>query len=226
MNQIKVELQEVYGKDRDIANAAWTSSLDYIKKQTRTDEDVKRIINMLADQGHSTPFESVIFKFWIKLPIVADRQLMTHRLQSANGLSGRYRTVPNEFLLPPNDVISIATKVNSSIISDYENHCKWANEVYEATLSNAKQAEKNKLITNDEYKRLREFYRGVLPQNNMTERVTIMNLRSWCNFYRLRSANNAQPEIQYIAKEMLALIKNNDSIKLTIEALEKNNWKI
>ena len=75
--EIKVELQGVFGDDRWIAEAAWTSSLKQENKALRTDEDVKRVINLLANEKHSVPFESVVFRFWIRMPISTDRQLFT-----------------------------------------------------------------------------------------------------------------------------------------------------
>lgn len=234
---IKVELQNVFGTDRQVAEAAWTSSLDYQKKQTRTDEDVKRVVNMLADSKHSTPFESIIFRFWIKMPVQTDRQFMTHRLQSTSGMSGRYRTMPNEFLQMPDDVYEISSKaLNASydggwssredIIANYHYMCEAANDSYKEVIEFLKESEKSKVITNLEFKRAREFYRGMLPQNNMTERVSIMNLRAFCNFIKLRNSLHAQPEIRKVAELMLEQVKQNPEIKVSIEALEKNNWNI
>jgi thymidylate synthase ThyX len=201
--QIKVELQETMGGDRSIAEAAWTSSLDYQKKQSRTDEDVKRVVEMLATARHSTPFESIILRFWIKMPIAIDRQFMTHRLQSASGMSGRYRTMPSEYLDIPDDVMDICNMIPTSgsyqlpdgkgtiygmddFVERYYQACEVANNSYSQMNLIAKDAEKLGHITNTQYKRFREFMRGMLPQHNMTERVSIMNLRAFSNFQKTR----------------------------------------
>lgn len=228
INQIKVELQEWLGTDKSIAEAAWTSSLTKQGKDKRTAEDVKRVVQMLANDGHSTPFESIVLRFWIKLPITADRQHVTHRIATHNGMSGRYRTMPDEWLQTPQDVLSIGEKAWSGqrYDLDYEHFCHAANNWYRKTLESLKDAEKAGNITNDEYKRAREFYRGVLPQNNMTERLTIMNLRSFANYQKLRNKPNAQPEIQDIARQMLEQVKLKDVAPVAIEWLEKNDWKI
>jgi len=113
MDQIKVELQDFMGGDRAIAEAAWTSSKDNQNRTNRPEEDVARVVNMLADYKHSVPFESVIFRFWIRMPIAVDRQFMTHRIGSHSGMSGRYRTMPSEFLDVPKDVYNILSKVPS-----------------------------------------------------------------------------------------------------------------
>jgi flavin-dependent thymidylate synthase len=224
---IEVELQEYMGSDRSIAESAWTSSFDRQKKNTRTEEDVVRIINMLADSGHSVPFESVIFKFWISLPIQTDRQHMTHRIMSHSGLSGRYRTMPNKWLSVPDDIFEIADKVGDiSIEKEYSDLCATANDWYRDKVELFRSYEKIGTITNGEFKRLREFFRGVLPLNNMTERVTVTNLRSFANYYKLRSSPHAQPEIQKIANLMLSKIKNRNICPAAIEALSRNNWVI
>lgn len=228
-DQIKVELQDSMGTDRSISDAAWTSSLDYQKKKNRTEEDVRRVINMLADNRHSTPFESVIFRFWIKMPIQTDRQHMTHRLQSASGMSGRYRTMPNEWLKEPEDVLDIVQKISGAslgFIDQYDSVCENANDLYQYMIQYLKEDVKNNLITNDEFKRLREFYRGMLPQNNMTERVSIFNLRSFANYQKLRNTTHAQPEIRYVAELMLKEVIDKNVCPIAIEALIRNGWNI
>lgn len=230
MNQIKVELQEYMGNDRSIAESAWTSSLDYQKKKIKTDNDVEKIIKMLVINKHSTPFESIVFKFWIKMPIQTDRQHMTHRIASHNGMSGRYRTMPNDWLNASQDIENICEKVFNTNgilhIFEYNKLCETANTFYNRSILAYKDAEKNNKITNKEYKRLREFFRGVLPQNNMTERVTIMNLRSFSNYQKLRNSEHAQPEIQQVAKLMLEEIKKHNICPIVLNALESNNWEI
>lgn len=228
MSQIKVELQEFMGSDRAIAEAAWTSSLSLEAKERRSDADVERIVNILADSGHSTPFESVVLRFWIKMPISTDRQHMTHRIASHNGMSGRYRTMPDEWLDPPDDIMRF-TGQNYSLscfIDEYERLCQAANEWYRKTLAQLKEDETRGWITNADYKRLREFFRGVLPQNNMTERTTIFNLRSFANYQRLRNDSHAQPEIQEVARQMLKAVEDSKVAPLALAALKRNGWRI
>jgi thymidylate synthase (FAD) len=240
--QIQVELQDVMGSDRAIAEAAWTSSLTYNSKKLRSDEDVARIVERLANDRHSTPFESVIFRWWIKMPIAIDRQYVTHRLQSMSGLSGRYRRMPTEYLVMADDVMEISQKlpkvdqykcIDGSIIYgerdgllEYIKVCERANNSYSGLTSIAQNEYKLGNITEAEYKRFREFIRGMLPQHNMTERVAIINLRSWSNFIKLRSSPHAQPEIRQVAELMLKKAKESNVCPVALAALEKNNWII
>ncbi len=247
-DQIKVELQEWMGSDRSIATAAWTSSSTLQSKELKTDEDVKRIlsevltkpINTIEDclHQHASPFEAVHLRFWIKLPISIDRQHMTHRIASHNGMSGRYRTMPYEYLDIPEDVESIIEKLDNKItwpnptqtkifpMEEYIDICEQANNFYNAFCTSIKELEKKKKITNSEMKRLREFFRGVLPQHNMTERVTLINLRSFANYQKLRNSKFAQPEIRQIAEMMLEEVKKANICPIAIEILERNSWMI
>lgn len=235
--QIKVELQSFMGNDREIANSAWTSSTLLENKTTKTDEQVTDLVKRLAKDGHSTPFESVVLRFWIKMPIQTDRQFMSHRIQSTSGMSGRYRTMPSDFLQVPEDINDIVFKSFNTnetllttrqrqVLKEYNNICENANYWYKETLKHLKEAEKENKISNNEYKRAREFFRGVLPQNNMTERISIMNLRAFANFIRLRLSPHAQPEIQEVAKQMLQAVKDANIAPEAIKALESINWRI
>lgn len=226
-DQILVELQDYLGSDKSIADAAWTSSTEFIDKQAKTDADVSRIVNMLADAKHSVPFESVVFRFWIRLPIALDRQHMTHRIASHSGMSGRYRTMPSDYLHVPTDVDNIAKKAGYITYSDdYNTLCTNSNEWYTLSMYNLKKNRDDGVITNDEYKRIREFSRGVLPQHNMTERVTVINLRSFANYYKLRSKSDAQPEIQTIATKMFNAILENNVCPIAMDSLSRNGWII
>lgn len=239
MNQIQVELQGSFGSDRVIAESAWTSSTTYQGKQKRTDEDVERVVRMLIQQKHSVPIESVVFRFWMRVPIQTDRQIVTHRVASHcsnSGMSGRYRTMPSEYLDMPEDVEGIIQKFKCiydnelkteiDLFEQYYNACESVNELYKQSIKSAKEAEKSGLISNQEYKRFREFYRGILPQNNMTERVTIMNLRSFANFQKLRNSEYAQPEIRHVAQLMLDEVKKSGVCPIALDELEKNGWNI
>jgi len=231
MDQIKLELQGVFGNDKQIAEAAWTSSTTYEGKELKNESDVSRVVNMLADSKHSVPFESVVFRFWMKIPITTDRQVVTHRIASHSGMSGRYRTMPDEFLEMPMDVLDILYKGLGTVQSlffeqSYQKLAQEANWMYRELLTELKEVEQKGILTNTEYKRAREFYRGILPQNNMTERVTVINLRSFANFVKLRDKPEAQPEIRYLAQLMLDAVKASNTCPIALAALERNNWSI
>lgn len=220
------------GSDRSIANAAWTSSYDKDKRDDRPDEQVERVVKQLATNRHSTPFESVVFRFWFKWPIYVDREHMTHRIASHNGLSARYRTLPTEWYMPPDDVLKIVDKVSgplnkrSAFEFAYDNLCKQSFEFYNAVLADFKKKEQDGEISNDEYKRVRESVRGVLPIASMVERTTVMNLRSFANYQKVRNSEYAQPEIRYAAQLMLEEVRKANVCPVAIDALAERGWDI
>lgn len=225
---IHVELQEHMGSDRSIANSAWTSSYDLQKREDRTDEDVDRVVSMCAKNGHGTPFEAVVFRFWLRMPIFTDRQHMTHRIASHNGLSGRYRTMPTDYFLVPDDVQEILSRweAGKDIQKDYDRVCSEVMTSYGQWIVGLKEARDEGVIDANEYKRVREVVRGAVPTSGMIERTTIMNLRSFANYIKLRADSHAQPEIQYVAKEMLRQVKEQKICPVAIEGLEKRGWDI
>jgi len=231
--QIQVQLIDTMGSDRGIAETAWTSSLDQDKKQNRTEEEVKRVINLMANGSHGTPFESVIFKFWMRIPIFTDRQVVTHRIASHNGLSGRYRTLPSDYYSIPDDVKEMMKRVETvspPISNQLTNNLEFMHDAaiaaYNDMIYFSKQAQDAGIITNKEYKRVREIARGVVPTGGMTERTTIFNLRSFANYQKLRNSDHAQPEIRHVAKLMLNCVKEKNVCPIAISALEAKGWVI
>ena len=233
MSQILVELQEFMGSDASIANAAWTSTYDKARREDKYDdaEKIVSIVPKLIKDGHGTPIESVILRFWIRMPIFTDRQHMTHRIASHNGLSGRYRTMPLDWFEVPFDVNMILAKASapkqSLVLSElYRESCTKATLNYSISIDLLKQAEKADRITNQEFKRAREVLRGQLPTSGMVERTTIMNLRSFANYQFQRNSDHAQPEIKMVAQLMLEEVKKANVAPIAIKTLEEIGWKL
>lgn len=232
--KILVELQSWMGDDAAVANAAWTSTYDKDRREDKYDdaEKIKQLVPRLIRDGHSTPVESVVLRFWIRMPIFTDRQHMTHRIASHNGLSGRYRTLPEDWFPLPQDCIDIINRssenhnMGQNIAQDYDQVCSRANTFYKTQLEMLRMAEKAGKITNAEYKRVREVLRGVLPTAGMVERTTIFNMRSFANYQRLRNSDHAQPEIRYVAEMMLNEVKAANVAPVTLATLEEIGWRI
>lgn len=243
MSQIIVELQEFMGSDASIANAAWTSTYDKDRREDKYDDaqKVAEIVPRLIKDGHGTPIESVVLRFWIRMPIYTDRQHCTHRIASHNGLSGRYRTMPLDYFDLPDDVCSILYNVEMSMdnlfptpenpnkewdmFSAYYESCETATNNYRFSIDKLKEAEKRGIITNAQFKRSREVLRGQLPTAGMVERTTIMNLRSFANYQFQRNSSHAQPEIKEVAMLMLEAVKKAGVAPIAIKTLEEIGWK-
>ena len=245
MSKIEVELQDHMGSDKSICNAAWTSTYNKEKRESKYDdpEKIRKLIQCMAVEGHSTPFESVIFRFWFRWPIFVDRQHMTHRIASHNGLSGRYRKIPNDWYGIPDDVMDILRKITKSATPKYgvplfaktyaekihfqfDSFLKEQLELYNEVLGDCKAAEKRSEISNKEYKRVREVMRGVVGTASMVERTTIINLRSFANYQKLRNSEHAQKDIRQAAQMMLEEVKKANICPIALAALEEKGWQI
>lgn len=233
--KILVELQEFMGSDASIANAAWTSTYDKGRREDKYDdpEKVANIVPRLITDGHGTPIESVIMRFWMRMPIMTDRQHMTHRIASHNGLSGRYRTLPDDWFSVPQDVVDILNRIHPNphnatphMKMGYDSICQQAFSFYNSELLELKRQEKWGKITNAEFKRMREILRGVLPVAGMIERTTIFNLRSFANYQRQRNSTHAQKEIRVVAELMLEEVKKAGVAPIAISTLESIGWRI
>jgi thymidylate synthase (FAD) len=229
---IQVELQEWMGSDAAIANAAWTSTYDKAKRDGKYDDPTKvaELVSRCIREGHSVPVESVILRFWIRHPIFNDRQHMTHRVASHNGLSARYRSMPGDWFSVPDDVQAIFAKVNFGagrrLSEEFDKECRRQHEAYATWLDFIKKGEKAGVISNAEFKRAREIVRTVLGTAFMVERTTILNLRSFANYQRLRNSDHAQAEIRSVAQRMLTQVKDARVAPIAIATLEEMGWRI
>lgn len=239
MSEILVELQEHMGSDASIANAAWTSTYDQYRREAKTTdaERVREIVERCVREGHSVPLESVVLRFWCRWPVFVDRQHVTHRMASHNGLSGRYRTLPSDFYAVPDDVREILGRAQGDEddethwalyrpIEEYKELCAQAHATYEAWLQGLRQAQGDERITNAEYKRAREALRAVLPTAFMVERTTVINLLSFANYQRLRNSTHAQPEIRRAAQLMLKRVLDADVAPIAVQALAAKGWQV
>jgi len=164
-------------------------------KPARSDEG---LIRHLMRHYHTTPFEMVEFKFYIKMPIFIARQHFRHRTASINEISARYSEVTPEFFVPEQyRTQSLINKQCSEGNIDLDHgpqteSCEKAFEVY------------NKLLEDG---CSRELARCHLPQSTYTEFFWKINLHNLMHYLRLRMAPDAQPEIQEYARAIFECIK-------------------
>lgn len=67
----------------------------------RKTSDTRGLLRYLLRHRHTSPFEQVLITLDIKLPIFVARQLVRHRTQKLNEVSGRYSVLPEEYHTPP-----------------------------------------------------------------------------------------------------------------------------
>lgn len=153
---------------------------------------------------HDTGLEETSRATWrVKCPLSIATQILRHRTGSFNQVSGRYRTVNNEFISELSDISCILKKIyNEDFYSKYIETIDNNIRNYESLMLDAKNSKNKDLITNDEYKRLREVARYILPEGRMTELYVTFYLDDFKSYLILRNSPHAQVEHIWIAQEM------------------------
>ena len=209
----KVELIGHYGSDETIALSAWTST-----SRDLTDEKRQRIpalVQRLWYDGHETPFEKVQLHFLVTCDIASHIHLLKHRISSLNAESARYKELKDDKYYVPEDWNDIKFTPFDS----------WADRLIEST-------EMNILLYHEAIKELtpilgrkraKETARYFLPYNTQITCDVMFNLRSFANFYQLRSSEHAQVEIQQIARQMMDLAYNIEGqpLKAALDAITR-----
>ena len=223
----KVELIGFYGNDEVHACSAWTSTSRDITEEKR--ERIPKLLKMLAEAGHHTPFEKSSLHFLVDCDIASHIHLLKHRIGvSINGESARYKELKEDkFYIPDdwNDVFaSEAYNIDmigwnaeplpekehwSKILADYT---ELGNKLYHACLKDLEPVLGRK--------RAKESARFFKTYNSQIQADVMFNWRSFHHFLELRNKPDAQKEIRDIAATMLDLVKNieGNPFKYTIEA--------
>ncbi len=154
----------------------------------------------------------------IRLPLSIAVQLLRHRSTSPNASSGRYRTLVAEMMHHPKDSFHIFGAMNDDLI-EYFLPAEEAINTYNNLMKKAKENRDNGIITNNEYKRVREYARFILPEGRLTEMYVTMYLDDFNNNYLLlRNSTHAQMEHIWIAQQMQKSLeehrKNHSAINI------------
>jgi flavin-dependent thymidylate synthase len=215
-NNNKVELIGFYGNDQIHACSAWTST-----SRDLSDEKINRIpklLKMLADAGHHTPFEKSALHFLIDTDIASHIHLIKHRVgTSVNGESARYKEIKEDKYLIPDDwegikcsqKSNLSTGIGGLYDNNYEGidwsiilneYTKLGNLLYHASLKDLEPVLGRK--------RAKESARYFKTYGSQIQADVMFNWRSFYHFLNLRNKEDAQKEIREIAAHMLHLVKN------------------
>ena len=212
----KVELIGHYGSDETIALSAWTST-----SRDLTDEKRQRIpalVQRLWFDGHETPFEKVQLHFLVTCDIASHIHLLKHRISSLNAESARYKELNDDKYYVPDDWTNIIGTQDGIMTL-------WSDKLIQSTerlilLYHEALKELTPILGR---KRAKETARYFLPYNTQITCDVMFNLRSFANFYQLRSSEHAQVEIQQIARQMMDLAYNIEGqpLKAALDAITR-----
>ncbi len=214
----KVELIGYYGSDEIHSCSAWTSTSRDITEEKR--ERIPKLLKMLADAGHHTPFEKSSLHFLVDTDIASHVHLLKHRIGcSVNGESARYKELKEDKFYIPDDWKDIESSSSIWVEGDIETwnnilkkYTEIGNELYHKCLKDLEPVLGRK--------RAKESARFFKTYNSQIQADVMFNWRSFHHFLELRNKPDAQKEIRDIAAYMLDLVKNieGNPFKYTIEA--------
>ena len=215
----EVELIGYYGSDETHSLSAWTSTSRDLTDDKR--DRMGGLLNMLAKEGHHTPFEKSSFHFLVTTDIASHIHILKHRVGvSVNAESARYKELKEDKYYLPEDWkgvrISDSGEVLSTPSDDWyerlEEYTEEGNRLYHACLTDLEPVIGRK--------RAKESARFFKTYNSQITADVMFNWRSFAHFLNLRNKPDAQLEIREIAATMLEQVKNieGNPFKLTLEA--------
>ena len=227
-----VELIGYYGDDQIHACSAWTSTSRELSEDKIN--RIPKLLKMLAENGHHTPFEKSSLHFLVNTDIASHIHLIKHRVGvSVNGESARYKEIKEDKYLIPDDWENISCSDDSKSFNYQfnkfghqielfgenwadvlEEYTQFGNELYHKCVED--------LSKDLGRKRAKESARFFKTYNSQIQADVMFNFRSFYHFLSLRNKPDAQKEIREIAAEMLRLVKNieGNPFQHTIEAFD------
>ncbi len=198
-----VELIGTYGNDELIACSAWTSTNRAITPEKKSRID--KLLLMLAENGHETPFEKSAIHFLVSSDIASHIHKLKHRIGvSINAESARYKRLREDKFYVPVDWNEEEKKI-------YNDFC-------ELVFKNYHEMFERLTKRGVEPKRAKESSRYFLNYGKMLDCDILFNFRSFYHFLHLRYSVHAQLEIREIAKKMLILVNECGQFPLTLRA--------
>lgn len=176
------------------------------------EKNVESFLHMLGDIGHESPIEHANFSFAISgVSRALLAQLTRHRIASYSVRSQRYVSEGDfEYIIPP--AIEESPELKEIFLEAMEQDQIYYNLLAKAlkeihTQKYIHEGENPKEAEKKAEKKANEDARFVLPNACETKIMLSMNARSLNNFFRLRTCQRAQWEIQALAIEMLKEVR-------------------
>lgn len=193
----KVVLLGYYGNDEIHSLSAWTST----SRELTADKVMRipKLLEMLATEGHHTPFEKSSLHFLVTCDQASHIHLLKHRIGvSINGESARYKELKEDKMYIPQDWYEHPT--TNKWYHRLQTWSEESNKMYHDCL-----ADLTPILGRKRAKESARFFKTFNSQITMD---VMFNWRSFHHFQKLRNDEHAQLEIREIAQQMLELVKN------------------
>lgn len=209
-SDIKVEYIQHMGDDEIIAKAARVST----GKDQEDNDKITGLINYLARERHTSPFEHTALTVRIEAPIFVAREAMRHRTFSFNEISGRYAKLKPEFYTfgEERPIVNIGSGAHPELVhpeaegeASIEAEIGWRKHAY--SYAAAWRAYSDMLGCGI----ATEVARNVLPVGTYTAWYMTGNLHAWFNFLYLRDGEVGHPqyEIVQLAQQVWPIIEEH-----------------
>ena len=202
MNIIKpsVEIIDMEDYDKIIKKIESIGRVCYKSEQNISEGSAERFISNLLRRGH----ESVIEHESITVRFVCDRgvthEIVRHRIASYSQESTRYCNYTSDKFGNEISVIDLASGFSYDLKNESD---KKKYDIWMSAMEKSEQAYFDML----EAGATPQEARSVLPNSLKTEIVVTMNLRAWRNFFHLRSAKAAHPQMREVSNLALRIFK-------------------
>lgn len=180
-------MTELADNENPLRTLEWIGRTAWKSEDKMTEDSAPRFIAMILDKQH----ESVIEHVSATVKFVVDRgvshEIVRHRIASYTQESTRYCNYKRKgvvFIKPP-----FETKEAEDL---WYKAMGVAEAIYLQMIDSGVKP---------------QIARSVLPNSLKTELVMTANLRSWRNFFRLRTAKGAHPQLREVAVPLLADFK-------------------
>ncbi len=180
----------------------------------RKRSDTRGLLRYLMRHRHTSPFEQAVITLDIKLPIFVARQLVRHRTQSLNEVSGRYSVLPEEYYTPPVSQICYQATDNKQgragpfpLEEAVQLRNQMVDEADDAFATYHQFVEAGMAL---------ETARMGLPVSTYTHWVTTWDLHNLLHMLKLRLDPHAQWEVRQYAEAIWKIVQ--DWCPLTAEA--------
>lgn len=198
-----VELIDFIGDEKRIVEVA---RISYGKEDETDEQTVDRILDILLNNGHYSPFEHVSFTFKVKAPIFVARQWLRHRTGSYNEQSRRYTKNDWEYYIPELNLLPNSKIDNKHIQKRIDSIMKLEIREYEELLN---------------YGVKPEIARSIMGTGFYTTFYFSMDLRNLLHFLELRTEEHAQKEIQEYANAIELLV--DEKLPIFMKKWRKKN---
>lgn len=180
-SDVTVELIDSMGDLERIVQAARVSTKGADSRDSGADEG---LVRYLFKNKHASPFEHVIFTFYVQAPIFVTREMLRHRISSFNEESGRYKQLEPLFYVPgpERNLVQVGKVGAYNFVAGSEGQ----RDVMEACHTAAYTVAYGCYTTMLEAGIAREVARNVLPVGLFSSLYYTANLRSLTNFLSLR----------------------------------------